>query len=97
MPKDKNQEPDIRRPLPQPEPKPRPFSAPACSMCTAVRPPDSNYSRCYGTIPRDGGLVRYIRCHFCGNSWTVTSRDSKAIEEKADNPPANLKSEAEPG
>lgn len=61
----------IRRPAVISEPKPRVFVAPACGSCAGLRPDYSNYSRVYGTVRRDGFVVRYVRCHFCGNSWTV--------------------------
>lgn len=73
----------IRRPAMISEPKPRVFVAPACGSCAGLRPDYSNYSRVYGTVRRDGFIVRYVRCHFCGNSWTVqvkTADGSNASE-----------------
>lgn len=70
--KRKKQREDIRRPQQEPQPvKPRQFVAPPCALCQSHRPEGSNYSRIYGTVTNDSGKVRYIRCHFCGNSWTV--------------------------
>lgn len=75
---------DIRRPYQEPVPvKPRQFVAPACTLCQTARPENSNYSRVYGTVAQEFGKVRYVRCHFCGNSWTVTERISNQAEEPA--------------
>ena len=63
---------EIRRPVQQEPVKPRAFVAPGCSSCVGIRPDYTNYSRVYGTVRRENQVVRYVRCHFCGNSWTVT-------------------------
>lgn len=49
--------------------KPRQFSPRACTMCEAVRPAGTNFSRVYSKH----GDVRYCRCGFCGNTWTQTT------------------------
>ena len=77
----KHRREDIRRPQQDPIPiKPRQFVAPPCSLCQSHRPEHTNYSRIYGTVTHDFGKVRYIKCHFCGNSWTVTVRNSVEAE-----------------
>jgi len=80
--KRKRQREEIRRPEEATKkPHPRQFSAPECSLCRNVRPQFTNYSKVYGTIKREFGVVRYIRCNFCGNSWTVTITDNSARVE----------------
>jgi hypothetical protein len=64
-------------PAPQPEPappRPRQFVAPPCSQCSALREPGTNYSRVYGTTRKVDAIYRYVRCHYCGFSWTLTER-----------------------
>lgn len=81
--KRKERREDIRRPQQDPVPvRPRQFVAPPCGLCQSHRPEHTNYSRIYGTVTHAFGKVRYIRCHFCGNSWTVTTRYSVDAEEK---------------
>lgn len=63
---------EIRRPVEPEASKPRAFVAPPCSGCVRVRPDYTNFSRIYGTVRRGNEVVRYVRCHFCGNTWTVT-------------------------
>lgn len=46
--------------------KARGFIAKPCSACTAMRPRDTNYSRVYAKR----GHVRYVKCWFCGNTWS---------------------------
>lgn len=75
------QQQEIRRPAQVSQPiKPRQFTAPACSLCAAIRPDGTNYSRIYGTVTREKTIVRYVRCHFCNNTWTVSSQLSNAAE-----------------
>lgn len=72
---------EIRRPDGIATPiKPRQFTAPACSLCAAIRPDGTNYSRIYGTVTRDNTIVRYVRCHFCNNTWTVSCQTSSPAE-----------------
>jgi hypothetical protein len=83
--KRKERREDIRRPQQEPVPvKPRQFVAPPCTLCQSHRPEGSNYSRIYGTVTHPHGKVRYIRCHFCGNSWTVTQRNSAPTEQSSE-------------
>lgn len=86
--KRKDRREDIRRPAVELLKKPRAYVAPGCGLCAGLRPDYTNYSRVYGTVQRDGMTVRYVRCHYCGNSWTVTAAAdvSKAseIQEKTE-------------
>lgn len=45
---------------------PRRFVPRACTACTALRPPNTNYSRVYATV----GSVRYCKCGYCGETWS---------------------------
>jgi hypothetical protein len=47
-------------------PKPRAFTPRDCSLCTARRPKDRSYSKVYKTR----GTVRYVKCEYCGNTWS---------------------------
>jgi len=49
----------------QPRPRSRTFTAKPCSVCAALREPDTNFTRVYAT--RDS--VRYCKCTFCNNTW----------------------------
>lgn len=63
----------IRRPDKPKIPRRSSYVAPGCSACAGVRPKikgtdnPENYSRVYGVKQ----YVRYIRCGFCGHTWTV--------------------------
>lgn len=46
--------------------KPKRFVSRPCCMCSAFRPPATNYSFVYAKH----GRVRYCKCRFCGNTWT---------------------------
>jgi hypothetical protein len=90
--KRKERKEEIRRPYQEPGPaRPRQFVAPACTLCQTARPEGQNYSRIYGTVTHEFGKVRYVRCHFCGNSWTVTERNSNQAEEGLKTPPGEAK------
>lgn len=72
----------------QQELKPRAFVPRPCSMCTALRKPNTNFSR----VTTTRGTVRYCECRFCGNTWTQTIsadqsttpvvREAKEVVEK---------------
>ena len=49
----------------QPRARSRTFIAKPCTLCTALRGKDTNYTRVYAT--RDS--VRYCRCEYCNNTW----------------------------
>jgi hypothetical protein len=49
----------------QPRPRSRTFTAKPCSVCTALREPDTNFTRVYATRDR----VRYCKCTYCNNTW----------------------------
>lgn len=48
--------------------KPRAFVPRPCGGCTALRPPNTNYSE----VTTTRGSVRYCRCRYCSNTWTQT-------------------------
>jgi hypothetical protein len=48
---------------------PRQFVPNPCSLCTDLRPKNTNYTRVYGHAKVGGALVRYCRCDFCGNTY----------------------------
>jgi hypothetical protein len=48
-----------------PKPRVTSFVPRPCSSCTALREPDSNYSRVTSTQ----GNIRYCKCGFCNNTW----------------------------
>jgi hypothetical protein len=49
----------------QPRARSRTFTAKPCTLCTALRGPDTNFTRVYATRDR----VRYCRCTYCNNTW----------------------------
>jgi hypothetical protein len=49
----------------QPRPRSRTFTAKPCSVCAALREPDTNFTRVYATRDR----VRYCKCTYCKNTW----------------------------
>jgi hypothetical protein len=49
----------------QPRARSRTFTAKPCSVCQALREPDTNFTRVYATRDR----VRYCRCTYCNNTW----------------------------
>jgi hypothetical protein len=49
----------------QPRPRSRTFTAKPCTLCTALREPDTNFTRVYASR----GNVRYCRCTYCNNTW----------------------------
>ena len=49
----------------QPRARSRTFTAKPCTLCTALRGKDTNYTRVYATRDR----VRYCRCEYCNNTW----------------------------
>lgn len=49
----------------QPRARSRTFVAKPCSVCQALREPDTNFTRVYASR----GNVRYCRCSFCNNTW----------------------------
>jgi hypothetical protein len=51
------------------EVKPKRYSPPACVMCTAVRPANTNYTEVYHTRKEYGYTVRYCRCKFCRDTF----------------------------
>lgn len=55
-------------------PTPRQYAPPACSLCSAIREPGSNYSRVYATQRTDGSVIRYVRCHHCGNTYKTIEK-----------------------
>jgi len=54
---------DYRKLLPRP--RSRTFTAKPCSVCQALREPDTNYTRVYASR----GNVRYCKCTYCNNTW----------------------------
>lgn len=48
-----------------PKPRVTSFVPRPCSFCTALREPNSNYSRVTSTQ----GNIRYCKCGFCNNTW----------------------------
>jgi hypothetical protein len=70
------------RPADIEKPKPRLFSAPPCGFCKGLRPEHSNYSRVYATLKKAGLMIRYIRCHFCQQSWVHSEPLSSGIENQ---------------
>ena len=61
--KRQQQKPVEQKPDP---PKPRGFVPRPCSQCTALRPPNTSYSRVYSKH----GQIRYCKCEFCGATWS---------------------------
>ena len=51
--------------LAQPRPRSRTFTAKPCSVCQALREPNTNFTRVYASR----GNIRYCRCSFCNNTW----------------------------
>lgn len=49
----------------KPIPRVSSFVPRACTSCTALRQPETNYSRVMSTQ----GRIRYCKCTFCGNTW----------------------------
>ena len=49
----------------QPRARSRTFVAKPCSVCQALREPDTNFTRVYATRDR----VRYCKCTYCNNTW----------------------------
>jgi hypothetical protein len=45
------------------------YSPPACCMCTAVRPPNTNYTEVVTVRKEYGYTVRYCKCRFCGGTF----------------------------
>jgi len=77
---------DVRRPAENPEPRASNFVAPPCSRCHEDRckkegtKEPKNYSRVYAKR----GLVRYIRCHFCMHTWSVSEKPvGRTMRERA--------------
>ena len=55
----------VSSPIEPPEVKPRAFQPRACVMCTALREPNSNYSKVTHTIRQGETTVRYCKCRYC--------------------------------
>ena len=51
--------------LTQPRARSRTFTAKPCTLCTALRGKDTNFTRVYATRDR----VRYCKCTYCNNTW----------------------------
>ena len=51
--------------LTQPRARSRTFIAKPCTLCTALRPPNTNYTRVYASRE----TARYCKCSYCGNTW----------------------------
>ena len=49
----------------QPRARSRTFVARPCSVCQALREPNTNYTRVYATRE----TARYCKCDYCGNTW----------------------------
>ena len=49
----------------QPRARSRTFIAKPCTLCTALREPDTNFTRVYASR----GNIRYCRCSYCNNTW----------------------------
>lgn len=49
----------------QPRARSRTFIAKPCTLCTALRGKDTNFTRVYATRDR----VRYCKCTYCNNTW----------------------------
>jgi len=45
----------------------REFEAPSCNSCVGDRPKNTNASYVYAKR----GKIRYIKCRYCGRSWSV--------------------------
>jgi hypothetical protein len=63
----------IEPPKPVEGPQPRLYAPRPCSMCTALRPKGTNYTRVYGHGRDDNKIVRYCRCGFCGHTFKDVS------------------------
>ena len=48
-----------------PRARSRTFTAKPCTLCTALRGDDTNFTRVYATRDR----VRYCKCTYCNNTW----------------------------
>lgn len=48
-----------------PRARSRTFIAKPCTLCTALRGKDTNFTRVYATRDR----VRYCKCTYCNNTW----------------------------
>ena len=57
-------------------PQPKRYSPPKCSMCTALRNTDDNYTEVYRTAREVEYTVRYCKCRFCGNTFKDLERVS---------------------
>lgn len=54
--------------------KPKRYTPPPCNACTAIRPPDTNYTIVNGTetvenTPTEFIITRACKCKWCGNTW----------------------------
>ena len=57
-----------------PSAKPKRYSPPPCTACTAIRPPNTNYTVVNGTETVDNTQTEFIitracKCQWCGNTW----------------------------
>lgn len=55
----------VHAPKNQPRARSRTFIAKPCTLCTALRGQDTNYTRVYATRE----TARYCKCDYCGNTW----------------------------
>jgi hypothetical protein len=53
---------------------PRQFAPDPCTLCTDLRPKNTNYTRVYGHAKVGNSLVRYCRCNFCGNTYKLVEQ-----------------------
>jgi formate dehydrogenase maturation protein FdhE len=49
----------------EPRARSRTFTAKPCTLCSALRDPNTNFTRVYATRDR----VRYCKCTYCNNTW----------------------------
>ena len=76
----RKQQADVRRPAAAAKPKARRYVPPDCTRCIGDRKRVAEqenkqvqvFTECYRGPTRDPlGVKRYIRCRFCGNTWTA--------------------------
>jgi hypothetical protein len=72
---------EIRRP--QVEPQQKRYSPPGCSACEGSRPKDRNYTEVYGTKRTSLGIIRYLRCRFCGATTNKLEKPDPALENES--------------
>ena len=56
------------------EPVPRRYTPPSCTVCTSLRPANTDYTSVYSVHREAGYTIRYCKCGFCGNTFKDLER-----------------------